>query len=119
MANRKSWLTVIVALVGGLIGGAAATILGASNAFALRHAHHARTVEAEKFVLLGRNGDERGIMRVNDKGTAAIYFNDESGKERAEIKVAADGRSALGFYDDSGRRRVIVGQGVGAGNQSG
>ncbi len=119
MTNRKSWLTVIVALIGGLIGGAAATILGASNAFALRHGHHARTVEAEKFVLLGPNGDQRGVMRVSDKGTAALYFVDADGKERAEFRVAADGRSSVGFYDNTGRRRVIVGEGVGAGDQSG
>jgi hypothetical protein len=119
MTNGKPWLTIAMALIGGVLGGAAATFLGASNAFAVRHAHRARTMEAEKFVLLGRNGDERGIMRVSDKGTAALYFNDESGKERAEMKVAADGRSSVGFYDEHGHRRVIVGQGVGAGEQSG
>jgi hypothetical protein len=119
MANGKPWLTVAMALIGGVLGGAAATILGAGNAFALRHAHHTRTVEADKFVLLGRNGEQRGIIRVSDKGSAGIYFNDESGKERAEMKVAADGRSSVGFYDEHGDRRVIVGQGVGAGNQSG
>jgi hypothetical protein len=119
MANRKPWLTVMMALAGGLIGGAAATILGSSNAFALHRAHHARTLEADKFVLLGRNGEDRAVMRVSDKGTAALYFNDESGKERAEMKVAADGRSSIGFYDEDGHRRVIVGQSVGPGSQSG
>jgi hypothetical protein len=119
MTNRKSWLTVIVALIGGVIGGGAATMLGANNAFALRHGHHARTVEAERFVLLGPNGDQRGVMRVSDKGTAALYFVDADGKERAEFRVAADGRSAVGFYDNAGRRRVIVGEGVGAADQSG
>ncbi len=68
-------------------------------------------VEAEKFVLLGRNGDERGVIQVNDKGTAAFYLNDESGKEKAELKVAADGRASLGFYDSNGAKRVVVGRG--------
>lgn len=119
MTNGKPWLAVTVALIGGVLGGAAATIFGAGDAFALRHAHRTRTLEADKFVLLGRNGEERAIMRVSDKGTAAIYFNDESGKERAEMKVSADGRSSVGFYDDHGDRRVIIGQGVGTGNESG
>ena len=68
-------------------------------------------VEAEKFVLLGRDGDERGVIQVSDKGTAAIYLNDETGKERAELKVSADGRASLGFYDSNGDKRVVVGAG--------
>jgi hypothetical protein len=119
MKNGKPWLMVTMALAGGLIGGAAASMLGASNAFALHHAHRARTVEAEKFVLLGPNGDQRGMIQVSDKGTAALYLNDESGKERAELKVAADGRASLGFYDDSGLKRVVVGEGSAAGSPAG
>jgi len=111
MKEGKPWSVVAVALLGGLIGGAFATMLGAGNAFAVRHGSHARTVEAERFVLLGRNGDERGVIRVNDKGTAAFYLNDESGNEKAEFRVAADGRASLGFYDSNGRRRVVVGEG--------
>jgi len=117
--DTKPWLVVGLALAGGLIGGAAATMLGAGDAFALRHARHARSVEAEKFVLLGRNGDERGVIQVSDKGTAAIYLNDETGKERAELKVAADGRASLGFYDSSGAKRIVVGQGATADSQAG
>jgi hypothetical protein len=119
MKNGKPWLTVTMALLGGMVGGAVATMLGASNAFAVRHSQHARTVTAEKFVLLGRNGDERAIIQVSDKGTAAIYLNDESGKERAELKVAADGRGSLGFYDSDGHKRVVVGAGGASGSQAG
>ncbi len=119
MKNGKPWLTVAMALTGGLIGGAMASMLGASSAFALHHAHRAKTVEAESFVLLGRNGDQRGVIQVSDKGTAAFYLNDESGKERAELKVAADGRASLGFYDDEGRKRLVVGQGSTTGSQAG
>jgi len=117
--DRKPWLVVAVALVGGLLGGALATMLGAGDAFALRHSRHPRSVEAEKFVLLGRNGDERGVIQVSDKGTAAIYLNDETGKERAELKVAADGRASLGFYDASGAKRVVMGQGATSDSQAG
>src|SRR5580704_5810346 len=94
MKEGNPWLVVAVALVGGLIGGALATMLGAGTAFAVHHGSHAKTVAAERFVLLGRNGDERGVIRVNDKGTAAFYLNDESGNEKAELRVAADGRIA-------------------------
>jgi hypothetical protein len=62
MKNGKPWLTVAVALIGGLIGGALASILGARDAFALHHARRTKTVEAHSFVLLGRNGEQRGII---------------------------------------------------------
>ena len=52
---------------------------------------------AEEFVLLGPNRARRGVIEVSDKGTAALYLNDENGKERAELTVAADGRASLGF----------------------
>ncbi len=119
MKEGKPWLVVAVALVGGLIGGALATIVGAGNAFAVRHSGHAKTVEAEKFVLLGRNGDQRGVIHVNDKGTAAFYLNDESGKEKMELRVAADGRASIGFYDPNGNKRVIVGEGATSESQAG
>ncbi|HKD68790.1 MAG TPA: hypothetical protein VKB84_18245 [Candidatus Binataceae bacterium] len=120
MKDRKPWLTVAVALAGGMIGGAAASMLGAGDALALHHQRHgAKTMSAEQFVLLGRNGDQRGIFQVSDKGTAALYMNDESGKERAEFKVAADGRASLGFYDGEGRKRVVVGAGGPPASQAG
>jgi len=119
MRRGKPWLVVAVALVGGLIGGALATMLGAGNAFAVRHGSHAKTVEAEQFVLLGRSGDQRGVIRVNDKGTAAFYLNDESGNEKTELRVTADGRASLGFYDSSGRKRVVVGEGSAPESQAG
>jgi hypothetical protein len=111
MKNGKPWLVLAVAFIGGVLGGALATMLVAGDAFAVRHVRHTKTIEAERFVLLGRNGDQRGVMRVSDKGTAALYFNDETGKERGEFRVTADGRASVGFYDADGRKRVVIGQG--------
>jgi hypothetical protein len=119
MKDGKPWLVVTLALAGGLLGGAIATMLGAGNAFALHHVGHAKTVEAERFVLLGRDGDERGVIRVNDKGTAAFYLNDESGREKAELRVTADGRTSLGLYDANGLKRLVVGEGASPQSESG
>jgi hypothetical protein len=119
MKDRKPWLVMMLALTGGMLGGAIATMLGAGNAFALHHVGHAKTVEAERFVLLGRTGDERGIIRVNDKGTAAFYMNDEKGREKAELRVTADGRTSLGFYDDTGLKRLVVGEGAAPQSEAG
>ena len=118
MHNGRPWLTAVVALVGAMIG-AGTMMFGPSSAFALRHPPATRTVEAEEFVLLGPNRARRGVIEVSDKGTAALYLNDENGKERAELTVAADGRAALGFYDTAGNQRVVVGDGASSQSQAG
>jgi len=110
MKAGKPWLVVLVALVGGLIGGALATVIGAGNAFALRHAGHAKTIEADKFVLRGPGGEERGLLQVNDKGMAALSLGDQAGMTKAELRVAADGGASLGLYDSMGHKRVVVGE---------
>jgi hypothetical protein len=99
--------------------GAGTVMLGPSNAFALRHPHRARTVEAQEFVLLGPNGDRRGIIQVSDQGTASFYLNDQNGKERTELRVAADGRASLEFYDAAGNQRIVVGDGASPQSQAG
>ena len=118
MHNGRLWLTAVVALLGGMIG-AGTMMFGPSNAFAVRRMHRARTVEAEEFVLVGPNRERRGIIQVNDKGTAALYLNDENGKERTELKVGADGLASLGFYDTAGNHRVVVGEGASPQSQAG
>jgi hypothetical protein len=118
MHNGRFWLTGGVALVGGMLG-AGIMIFGASNAFAVRHPRPARTVEAEQFVLVGPNGERRGIMQVNDKGMAALYLNDENGKERTELTVTAGGRASLAFYDAAGNQRVVMGEGASPQDQVG
>ncbi len=76
-------------------------------------------MEAEEFILLGPNHQRRGIIQVSDKGTAALYLNDENGKERSELRVAADGTSSLAFYDSAGNQRVVVGDGASSQSEAG
>lgn len=119
MHNGRPWLTAVVALVGGMIG-AGTMMFGPSSALAQRRRPPgARSVEAQQFVLLGPNGERRGLIYVSDKGTAAVYLNDENAKERTELKVTADGRSSLGFYDAAGNQRVVVGNGASAQGDAG
>jgi hypothetical protein len=118
MQNGRPWLTAVLALVGGMIG-AGTIMFGVSTAFALRQPRGIRTVEAEEFVLLGPNRTRRGVIQVSDKGTAALYLNDENGKERTELRVAAEGVASLTFYDAAGNQRVVVGDGASAQSQAG
>lgn len=118
MHNGRPWLTAVLALVGGMIG-AGTMMFGASSAFALRQPRGIRTVEADEFVLLGPNRTRRGVIQVSDKGTAALYLNDQNGKERTELRVASDGIASLAFYDAAGNQRVVVGDGAASQSQAG
>src|SRR5262245_20760327 len=118
MRNGRLWSTAVVALLGGVMG-AGTMMFGPSNAFAVRRMHRAWTVEAEEFVLVGPNRERRGVIRVIDQWTGALYLNDANGKERTELKVAADGLASLGFYDANGNQRVVVGKGASPQGQAG
>ena len=108
MKDRKYWLYAVLALVGGVFGGALSGHLFPREAEASAHA--ARELRAQKFVLVGRDGAERGVIEVNSRGIADIALNDQSGRLRAEFRVGAENGSALGFYDQNGNRRVIIGE---------
>jgi hypothetical protein len=106
MKDRKHWLYATLALVGGILGGALSGHLFPREAEASARA--ARELRAEKFVLVDRDGTERGVIGVNSRGFAVVGLNDQSGRLRSELRVGENG-SALGFYDQKGNKRVIIG----------
>lgn len=106
MKDRKHWLYAILALVGGILGGTLSGHLFPREAEASAHA--GRELRAEKFVLVGRDGTERGVIEVNSRGFAVVGLNDQSGRLRSQLRVGENG-SALGFYDQNGNKRVIIG----------
>ena len=108
MKEAKPWLVLVVALVGGMIGGALSTHLGEGSAYAL-HRGAAKGIRADKFILVGPDGRERGVWQVTSGGLADLSMNDQEGKNRAELRVAQDGRASLGFFDEQGVKRVVLG----------
>jgi hypothetical protein len=118
MKDRKQWLYAILALVGGVFGGALSGHLfpprdaeaAAERVARVRAAHAAGVVKATKFVLVDRDGTERGVIEVNSRGIADIALNDQSGRRRGEFRVGAEGGGAIGFYDRNGDKRVILGE---------
>jgi hypothetical protein len=109
MKQSKPWLAVASALAGGMIGGVVATHLSASGALAATHDRHARIVRAERFVVVGPNGEDRISMQVTGHGIADIALADAQGRNRAEIRVTPQGGAAIGFYDADGGKRLIAG----------
>lgn len=109
---RDTKVLVILALIGGMMGGVVGTYLMPQGALAATRSARVRnrTLEAQRFVLLGPHGERRGLLHVLKNGTADLAMMDQNGRVRAEMRVAADGGAAIGFYDPEGRRRVIVGE---------
>lgn len=108
MKNRTHWIYALLALTGGIIGGALSGQFVARDAEASARA--ARVLKAEKFVLVARDGTERGVIEVNSRGVASVALNDQKGRRRGEFRVGADSGGAVGFFGQDGNRRVIVGE---------
>lgn len=113
MKNMRHWLYGVLALTGGILGGAIASRVAPVEGLALASSHAAREIRAEKFVLIGPDGTERGDIQVTARGIADVELNDGQGRDRAEFHVGADGTSAVSFYDEVGVKRVVLGNTAG------
>src|SRR5271156_740735 len=92
-----------------LMGAAVMTQLVASAAVA---SGHVRTLSAEQFVLLDRDGTQRAVMKVAPDGTTHLAMFDGDKRDRADFRVTKDGAAAIGFYDQNGSPRVLVGASI-------
>jgi hypothetical protein len=109
MMKPETRLYAFLTLIGAIIGGAVVTQLGASAAMA---AGHVRTLSAEQFVLLDRDGTQRAVMKVAPDGTTHLAMFDGHKRDRADFRVTRDGAAAIGFYDQKGSPRVLVGASI-------
>jgi hypothetical protein len=114
MKDRTHWLYAILALVCGVFGGALSGHLFPREAEAAAHA--ARVLKAEKFVLVDREGNERGVIQVGAENGAAIGFYDQNLRKRIILGETPNGRGGLAIYGNNGRE--MAGITVAADNQS-
>src|ERR1700751_4424813 len=105
MLNCRNWLYGVIVTATGIVGALAVLQFATGNAFAARH-RNPRTLTAEEFRLVDRNGDRRASLEVTPRGLADLMLFDGEVNDRAELRVARDGSSSLGFYDTKGTRRV-------------
>jgi hypothetical protein len=109
MKNLRHWLYGILALTGGILGGAIASRIVPAEGLALastHHMHNMKEVRAQKFVLVDNDGAERGMIHMTPRGFADIELYDASGRDRAEFRVGSEGTASLTFYDADGSKRV-------------
>lgn len=107
--KRNSILSLVLAGVAGIAAGSLVPVFNATLAAAATR--HAKTVEAERFVMVDGEGKPRVVMQVTG-GDAVIAMYDGSGADRTELRVDAAGRAVLGFFDEAGRKRVAIGENV-------
>ncbi|MEK7270534.1 MAG: hypothetical protein AAB215_06265 [Planctomycetota bacterium] len=68
-----------------------------------------KTVEAERFVLRGADGKERGSLSIMPDGTAGLALSDGQGRPRLLVGVLPDGSPALTFLGAEKDARVGLG----------
>jgi hypothetical protein len=109
MMKKQNWLYPLLTLIGAFLGGVAMTQLAATPAMAGKHV---RTLSAEQFVLLDKDGIQRAEMKVAADGTVHLAMYDGYKRDRGDFRVTRDGAAAIGFYDQSGSPRVLVGASI-------
>jgi hypothetical protein len=72
----------------------------------MEHNPPAQTVEAERFVLRDRQGNQRALLETRPDGAPRLALRDKDGKDRVELLVAADGAPILNFLDRGGAIRL-------------
>ena len=102
-----SWLYVLVALVGGLIGGALANRLAAAMP-ALAADNPAKSLAAQEILLVDAKGKPHASLHLNKDGLPLFQMYDAEGKTRIGIGFAKEGAFGLEFADKKGAERVLL-----------
>jgi hypothetical protein len=68
----------------------------------------ARTVEAEKFILVGPGGNLRAGLSVEPNGMVGLAFLDKERRTRAGLAVQPDGSPSLRLFATDARSRVTL-----------
>ena len=103
----RQWLVVMVALAGGLIGGALANRLAAAIP-ALAADSPAKSLAAQQILLVDARGKPHASLHLNDDGTPVFQMYDLAGKNRIGIGFAKDGTVGMDVADQKGSKRVLL-----------
>src|SRR5262245_54686893 len=107
MRVSRTWAYACLTVTAGLVGGA---IAGSFWSIDARAAGRAKTVEAEKFVLVDAGGRQRAALQVLANGLVDLSLQDAKGGNRATIGVEADGSTSIGLFDTKGYKVATLGQ---------
>lgn len=111
MEGNRHWLTLVLAVIAGLVGGVASNYLFMIEpVFALKVPQQAKVVTTEEFRLVDTNGQPRAWLRLEADGEPRLTLADKDGAPRVELGGTRAGaaRPALLLYDEHGRWRAIL-----------
>lgn len=97
-SNRR-WRRLVAGL---LMAGASAAIVGA------RQAEKPGVVEAERFVLKGRDGKTRATLREMPDGRAVLAFFDRQGANRLLVGTNVHNEPVVGLLGHDGQDRLVL-----------
>lgn len=103
----KPWLGLIVALAGGLIGGALANRLAAAIPAVAADAP-AKSIAAQEIVLVDARGKPHASLHLNHDGMPVLQLLDLEGRRRIGIGFSQDGTAGLDFADQKGAERILL-----------
>ena len=106
MTRKQVWVVGLIALVGGVVGGALVSLV-VSGPQALAQAGAAqKVITAEAFHLVAPDGTLRASLTVDDDGAVGLRLVDKDGTPRAGLLVSADGSPGLHLVDEDGEDRA-------------
>jgi hypothetical protein len=106
-ATRGPWFYTIVALVGGIIGGALTNRMAATiPAFAADTP--AQSIAARQIMLVDARGNSRAVLHLNREGLPMLQLFDDGGKPRVGLGFVHDGTVGIDLADRKGVERALL-----------
>ena len=65
-------------------------------------------LQAQAFVLSGRDGRARAVLNVSPNGVVALALHDADGRQRLGLSTDARGGSRVVMYDEAGTERMAL-----------
>lgn len=107
--SRRDVLMVLVALVAGLVGGAASSwFLMGSLVFAQKAPQSEKVLQAERFEVIDQAEKVRAKFGMLPDGTPLLMLLDQTEKSRVELSMETDGSPHLALYDRGGNNFIAL-----------
>jgi hypothetical protein len=92
----------------GSVAGAMLLVTGALVLMGQTATTQPQSLQAEEFVLRGRDGKVRGAMGITPDGAVGLNLADIKGQTRITLDITADGLPGLDLYDAQGKMRATL-----------
>lgn len=105
MSGKEWTLIVVIAFLGGLAGNSIGSYLPrAGSALAEESPPVPKTIAAEEFRVVAKNGSLRAVLGLEPDGACHLIFYDPQGKVRSEVGVNGAGIAEVALYDQEGKK---------------